>query len=69
MDLRRIEREFDFETAQMNEDRMRRLLAQQIRAQQNASLQAEEPLRFILLRNLEIGSLIEKVTKKESRPG
>jgi hypothetical protein len=41
LDLKRIEREFDFETAQMNEDRMRRLLAQQIQAQQNANLQAE----------------------------
>ena len=41
LDLKRLERDFDQETADMNEQRMRRLLAQQIRAQQAANMQAE----------------------------
>ena len=41
LDLKRLERDFNQETADMNEQRMRRLLAQQIRAQQSANMQAE----------------------------
>lgn len=37
----KLYRDFDQDTADMNEERMRRILAQQIRAQQMANLQAE----------------------------
>jgi hypothetical protein len=45
-------RDFDQETANMNEERMRRILAQQIRAQQNAQLQSEGAANLNTLLNI-----------------
>ena len=45
-------RDFQQDTADMNEERMRRILAQQIRAQQNAQLQSEGAANLNQLLNI-----------------